>query len=131
MTSLNVRVNASPASVKSLVPTFALMRASVIVGGVKSAAPLVNVTDAGTVRVLPTVSWISPVASPQPEVVGPQIVTTYEVSAFRLVEIVIPKDVSAVARVSEQGELKPVTVGSVLELVSSTLKSPAAGAATP
>src|SRR5438552_15644555 len=57
--SLQAKVNASPASVKSLVPTFADMRASTIVGGVKSAAPLTKLMLDGLARSFPATSWSS------------------------------------------------------------------------
>src|SRR5438105_6268262 len=59
--SLKVTVKASPASTKSVLgPALFDMRASIIVGGVKSAAPVVKVVQAVQfARSLPAMSWIS------------------------------------------------------------------------
>src|SRR5688500_4073277 len=94
--SLKVKLNESPASRKSVLPTLLTSRASTIVGGEKSPAPPVNDTEAGTVSVLLTVSWISPVASlVQPATTAvPQIVTVYDVSALMALERTMLKDVS-------------------------------------
>ena len=58
--SLNVSVNASPGSLRSLLPMLLTMRASAIVGGVKSGAPVVNVAVEGLGRLFADVSMISP-----------------------------------------------------------------------
>ena len=57
--SLNVRLNESPASVKSVVARLFTIRASTMVGGVKSPAPVVKIAVAGQTRSLPTVSSTS------------------------------------------------------------------------
>ena len=59
--SLKVTLNASPASTKSeLGPALLVRRASTIVGGVKSAAPVTNVVHGlQFARSLPAMSWTS------------------------------------------------------------------------
>src|SRR5437773_2283483 len=57
--SLKVRLNESPTSRKSELPRLLTTRASTIVGGVKSPAPVVKITVAGQASGLPTTSVMS------------------------------------------------------------------------
>src|SRR5438876_707929 len=93
--SLKVRVNESPGSPKFVVTRLFAIRASTIVGGVKSAAPVVNVTLDGFAMLLPAISVSSPGSA--------VTVNVKTVSAGRVVLVVRLNDVSAVVRSRLQG----------------------------
>src|SRR5687768_1862248 len=110
--SLNVIWNASPASMKSDVPTLTAIRASTRVGGVKSPAPVVNVSVAGDTRSFPTTSWISLASGVN--------VTVYVLSAGNAEFITNEKDVSAASGEKPQ-EFAPAatTTGSLVAVLLS------------
>src|SRR5437867_9025182 len=87
--SLKVTENESPVSTKSVLgPALLTIRASIIVGGVKSAAPVVKVTLVGFARSLPAMSWISFASGVS--------VRVYVVADGRAVFVVTENDESAV-----------------------------------
>src|SRR5439155_1462865 len=86
--SLKVRVNASLMSLKSVLPALPDIRASTIVGGVKSAAPVVNVVEEFVGKQTLNTFLISPQA--------PVNVRVYVVAAGRTFVVWSENELSAV-----------------------------------
>src|SRR5688500_15997333 len=107
MVSLKVMRNESPISARFEELTLFTIRVSVSVGGVKSPAGVVKVTDAGDRRSLPTTSWISLASGVN--------VTVYVRSAGNAEFIANEKDVSA-ASGEKPHEFAPgaTTTGSIV-----------------